>query len=256
MPPLAAKSTVGQPFIELSDVESTNIYAMQCVQANLAAHGITFFAHNQTAGRGQHGKSWIIEPGCNITMSVIVDCSFLSLSTPFPLSVMAALASHDFFSNYAPEETYIKWPNDLYWRDRKAGGILIENQVRGNIWQWGVVGIGINLNQVRFPESLLNPVSLKQITGKEFQTVEMAKELCQCIENRYQQLKEGFFEDLLIQYNQHLFKRGLEVKLKKNNIVFNCLIKGVSAGGELLVSGGLQDSFRFGEVTWEVNNEY
>jgi len=249
--PLAAKSTIGQPFIELSEVESTNIYAMERVQANLAAHGIAFFAHNQTAGKGQRGKTWVSEPGTNISLTVVLDCSFLSLSNQFPLSVMAALASHDFLSSHVPQEICIKWPNDLYWRDRKAGGILIENQVRGNIWQWGVVGIGINLNQVSFPERLLNPVSLKQVTGRNFNTVEMAKELCDCLENRYQQLKQGSFEGLLMQYNQYLFKRGGEVKLKKNNMVFDCVVKGVSATGELLVSGALQDSFRFGEVSWE-----
>ncbi len=255
MPPLAAKSTIGQPFIELSKVESTNIYAMERVQANLAAHGTSFFAHNQMAGKGQRGKSWIVEPGTHIALSVIVDCSFLSLSNPFPISVMAAVACHDFFSRYAPGETYIKWPNDLYWRDRKAGGILIENQVRGNIWQWGVVGIGINLNQAGFPDLLLNPVSLKQITGRHFNTVEMAKELCINLEKRYQQLKQGLFEDLLIEYNHHLFKSGQQVKLKKNNMAFPCFIKGVSAGGELLVSGCMQDSFRFGEVKWIGNLE-
>ena len=252
MPPITAKSTIGQPFIELTEVESTNIYAMDRVQANLAAHGISFFAHNQTTGRGQRGKSWIAEKGANITMTVVLDCSFLSLANQFPLSAMTALACHDFFSRYAVEETYIKWPNDLYWRDRKAGGILIETQIRANIWQWGVVGIGINLNQTGFPESLFNPVSLKQITGKDFNTVEMAKELCTCLESRYQQLKKDGGEDQLIQYNQYLYKREQEIKLKKNNIVFNCLLKGVSAQGELLVSGGLQDSFRFGEVEWQV----
>ncbi len=256
MPPLAAKSTIGQPFIELSEVGSTNIYAMERVQANLAAHGTSFFAHNQTAGKGQRGKSWIVEPGTHIALSVIVDCSFLSLSNPFPISVMAAVACHDFFSRYAPSETYIKWPNDLYWRDRKAGGILIENQVRGNIWQWGVVGIGINLNQAGFPDSLLNPVSLKQITGRPFNTVEMAKELCSDLEKRYQQLKHGGDEDLLTEYTHHLFMCGQEVRLKKNNMAFPCFIKGVSAGGELLVSGCMQDSFRFGEVEWVGNIEY
>lgn len=223
---------------------------MDQLKANLAAYGTVYFAHTQTAGKGQRGKRWITEPGMQLAMTVVLDCSYLSLSQKFSLSVMAALATHDFFSKYAGEETRIKWPNDLYWRDRKAGGILIENQVRGSVWQASIVGIGINLNQVHFPGSLPNPVSLKQITGIDFNPVAMAKELCENLETRYQEVKAGNYKEQLAQYNELLFKKGQEVKLKKDNIVFNCVITGVSETGELLVSGGLLDSFRFGEVEW------
>ncbi|MDB5209488.1 MAG: biotin--[acetyl-CoA-carboxylase] ligase, partial [Sediminibacterium sp.] len=115
--------------MELTVVESTNIYAMERLQANLAAHGAAFFAHHQTAGKGQRGKTWSDEPGSNIALSVIVDCSSFLLTKQFPLSVMVAVACHDLFNKYATGGTFIKWPNDVYWRDRKAAGILIENQV-------------------------------------------------------------------------------------------------------------------------------
>jgi BirA family biotin operon repressor/biotin-[acetyl-CoA-carboxylase] ligase len=236
--------------MELTEVESTNIYAMDRLQANLAAHGAVFFAHSQTAGKGQHGKSWSAEPGKNIAMSVIIDCSFLLLTQQFPLSVMVALACHDLFGKYAGDETFVKWPNDIYWRDRKAGGILIENQVRGSNWQAAVVGVGMNLNQTVFSPDLKNPVSLKQITGKDFDPVAFAKELCDCLENRYGQLKNGAFQKLLIEYNERLFQRGQKVRLKKGAVGFECVINGVSANGELDVSGGLQESYRFGEVEW------
>lgn len=236
--------------MELTVVESTNIHAMDLLQANLAAHGAAFFAHHQTAGKGQRGKSWTGAPGNNIALSVIMNCSFLSLTNQFPLSVMAALACYDLFSKYAGDETFVKWPNDLYWRDRKAGGILIENQVRGSNWQGAVVGIGMNLNQTDFPGSLKNPVSLKQITGKDFDPVAIAKELCGCLENRYVQLKKGDSDKMLLEYNDHLFKRGEKVRLKVGTIAFECMIKKVSADGELEVSGGPKESYRFGEVEW------
>ncbi|MEO8171657.1 MAG: biotin--[acetyl-CoA-carboxylase] ligase [Sediminibacterium sp.] len=250
MLPSDVKSTIGQPFNELTVVESTNIYAMDRLQANLAVHGSAFFAHAQTAGKGQRGKTWLTEPGSNIAMSVIMDCSFLSLSNQFRLSVMVAVATHDLFNKYATDETFIKWPNDLYWRDRKAGGILIESQVKGNHWPAAVVGIGMNINQTRFSEMLHNPVSLKQITGKEHDTVTLAKELCDCLEQRFVQLKNGGFEALLAYYNKYLFKRGEKVRLKNNSAAFYCTIKGVSADGELEVLNGPKESFRFGEVEW------
>ena len=253
--PSTAKTVIGQPFIELITVESTNIYAIDQLKANLAAHGTVYFAHEQTAGKGQRGKSWQTQPGTHIAISVVVDCSFLSLSEQFNLNLMSALAAHDFFSKYAGEESSVKWPNDLYWRDRKAGGILIENLVRGNLWQGSVIGIGINLNQVQFPATMPNPVSLKQITGRNYDTVLMAKELCACLEARYGQLENRSFMQMLERYNERLYKRGKEVKLKKDGTVFKAIIENVSSGGELFVSGCLQDSFRFGEVEWVLNEK-
>ena len=253
MLPSHVKSIIGQPFIELTVVESTNIYAIDRLQANLAAHGTVFFAHHQTAGKGQHGKNWEAEAGSNIAMSAIMDCSFLSLNKQFALSVMVAVATHDLFSFYAGDETFIKWPNDIYWRDRKAGGILIENLVRGGNWQGSVAGIGLNINQTVFSVSLKNPVSLKQITGKDFDAVVIAKQLCEYLERRYTQLKNGDFETLLAYYNEHLYKRGQAVRLKSGAIAFNCIIKGVSVDGELEVMGGPKEFFRFGEIEWLVN---
>ena len=252
LPPFTAKSTIGQPFIELTEVGSTNIYAMEQVQANMAGHGTVFFAHTQTAGKGQQGKSWVTEPGTNITMSVVLDCSPLSITQLFELSLTISVACQDFFSRYAPEETSIKWPNDIYWSDRKAGGILIENSIRGDKWQWAVVGIGINLNQSVFPDTLKNPVSLKQITGRHFDTRVLAKALCDCIETRYRQLIGEGAEELLVYYNHCLYKKDKPVTLKKNNIVFSCTIKGVAETGDLIVAGGLQESFRFGEIEWVI----
>lgn len=250
MPPSDVKNAIGQPFIELTVVESTNIYAMERLQANLTAHGTAFFAHHQTAGKGQHGKTWTGEPGTNIALSVVMDCSFLSLSRQFPLSVMVAVAARDLFNKYTTDDTFIKWPNDLYWRDRKAGGILIENQVRGGQWLGSVVGIGININQTSFSSELKNPVSLKQITGKNFDPVVLAQELCEGFEKGYADLRAGGFETMLANYNQYLFKRGEVVRLRHNSAAFYCTVEGVSAEGELLVTGGPKESFRFGEVEW------
>ena len=163
-----------------------------------------------------------------------------------------ALACHDLFLKYAGDETTIKWPNDIYWRDRKAGGILIENLIRGDQWAWSVVGIGINVNQAHFPEMLKNPVSLKQITGKEHDTRDLARELCKCVEGRLGDWREKGAGFLLDEYNQRLYKRGESVKLKKESIVFPCIIKEVSLNGDLIIDGAAQESFRFGEVEWVI----
>jgi BirA family biotin operon repressor/biotin-[acetyl-CoA-carboxylase] ligase len=228
-------------------VDSTNNYAMQQVQANQAPHGSTWFAREQTAGKGQRGKRWITTPDQNIMLSTVV-VPPLPASRQFALSATVALACYDFYKNYAGEETSIKWPNDVYWRDRKAGGILIENVFRGADWLNAIVGIGINVNQVVFDPSLPNPVSLKQITGKDFDAIQLGRELCQALENRFQQLVAGNGSDIMQEYQQVLYKMHQPVTLKKGAILFETTITGVSDTGRLLTKDAVDREFDFGEV--------
>jgi BirA family transcriptional regulator, biotin operon repressor / biotin---[acetyl-CoA-carboxylase] ligase len=249
LPPLAVKSIIGNPFTELSSVNSTNIYAMDKVQANLAAHGAAFFAWEQTAGKGQMGKKWLAKKGQNCLLSIVIDPSFLSINQQFSLSVAVALAGYDCLSAYIPEDLSIKWPNDLYYRDRKAAGILIENSLQGNKWAWAIAGIGINVNQTEFPELVQKAVSLKQITGVTYDSVLIAKAFCGFLENRFNQLKNKGIDDLLSLYNDRLYK-GQTVKLRKNNIVGDYLIKTVDASGELVVEAGIESHFAHGSIEW------
>lgn len=241
---------IGHRFIELTETDSTNTHAMNQIQAKMAEHGIAYFAHHQTAGKGRQGKIWHTEPKANIILSVVLDASRLKISESFNISMVAALAVKDLLQQYVPANVYIKWPNDVYYNDSKAAGILIENKLQGKKWQWSVIGIGVNINQTQFEKNLLNPVSLSLITEKKYDAVLLAKDLCSCLEKRYQQLINGNNQSLLADYNNCLYKRNQVVKLKKNNIAFNCTIQSVSAHGKLLVSDGLQDEFDFGEVEW------
>ena len=250
MLPINAKTPIGEPFFELHEVDSTNIYAIDKLQANLAAHGTAFFANRQFAGKGQRGKNWISESGSNIILSVVIDPSFLLINQQFALSVMASLAVFDFFSSYAGEETKIKWPNDLFWRDRKAAGILIENHLQGNKWQNSVIGIGININQTEFSPLIQQAVSLKQITGKEYQPLQLAKELCGHLQKRYAALQGLQMQAQLEEYNLHLYKKNETVRFKKDAIGFSAQVQSVNNRGELMLKDGLQDSFQFGEIVW------
>lgn len=234
----------------LDTVDSTNNYAMARVQAGMASHGMAWFAHEQTAGKGQRGKGWETQPGKNIAMSLVLQPDFLDARQQFYLSAAIALACFEFFSGYAGEETKIKWPNDLFWRDRKAGGVLIENVFHGKKWKWAIVGIGININQVSFDKAIKNPVSLKQITGKEFDTVALAKELYTLLMKKIQELSTRSFDKILEDYNTHLYKLNKNVLLKIENSIFETVIKTISAEGKLLTVDSTDREFDFGEVEW------
>lgn len=240
-------------FIELQVIDSTNNYAMALAKNGEAQHGMAVFANHQTAGKGQRGKAWKDAAGQNIALSVLLNAKGLLVSSQFKVSVAVALAAQHFFSKYALDETTIKWPNDIYWRDRKAAGILIENLITGQEWQWAVAGIGVNINQTVF-EGLGNAVSLKQITGREFNTISLAKELAALVIDYFNQLQTAGFEQLLKQYNTRLYKKDEQVALKRNTAVFNCIVKEVNALGELVTNGAIQQNFTFGEVEWLIND--
>lgn len=232
----------------LDTVDSTNIYAMKQIHAAMATHGMAWFAREQTAGKGQRGKSWKSEKDKNITLSLVLEPGRLQYTNQFQLSAAVALACFEFFSNYAGDETKIKWPNDLYWRDRKAGGILIENIVQGKNWKWAVVGIGININQTMYNTAIKKPVSLKQITGKNFDVIELAKILHGLLMKYVNELKED--NSIITAYNEHLYKLNHLVTLKKGNEIFETVIKEVSATGQLVTVDARERQFDFGEVEW------
>lgn len=241
---------IGYNFVELKSVDSTNNYAMAQVHAGLAFHGQVYFAYEQVAGKGQRGKSWATAAGENITMSIVLEPDFLRPMQQFALSIAIALGCYDFLKKYLPADCSIKWPNDIYWRDRKAGGILIESICKADAWLFAVAGIGININQVNFPGHIPNAVSLKQITGKTFDVVSLAKELCNNVEKRYTGLKENGPAKLLADYNNFLFKKNELVKVKKADLIFDTTIKAVNAQGQLLTADSIDRSFDFGEIEW------
>jgi len=262
-----AGNPIGKPFIELRSIDSTNKYAMGLIHGDLlpdgqgeAQHGMAVFAHEQTAGKGQRGKNWVSQKGLNIALSILLKPYPLSVPDQFKLSVCIAVSAWEFFSKYAGDETKIKWPNDIYWRDRKAGGILIENVIQSSQsasgsrwqsgWQWSIIGIGININQTDFDPDLPNPVSLKQITGKIHEPIELAKELCSIIEKNYQSLIAGNFMNLFDKYQTHLYKKDEKIKLKKGTRVFETMIIGASETGQLITQHSIEERFEFGEIEW------
>lgn len=250
MPASSTNNTIGEPLIEINALASTNNYAMELIHKGLAQHGIAVFAWEQTEGKGQRGKQWHSSKGDNIILSVILNTRSLLVSNQFLLSMAVSIAAYDFFSVYAGDESSVKWPNDLYWRDRKAGGILIENIITGKEWQWAVIGIGININQTNFSEAAINAVSLKQITGRRFNPLDLTKELCACLQKRYQELLFTPGETIKATYNNILFKKGEKVILKKSNKVFECIIKEVTIYGQLLTQSATEELFDVGEIQW------
>ncbi|HET9430017.1 MAG TPA: biotin--[acetyl-CoA-carboxylase] ligase, partial [Chitinophagaceae bacterium] len=138
------------------------------------------------------------------------------------------------------------------------GGILIESVIsrdpinQSPQWQWAIAGIGININQTLFSPGLLNPVSLKQITGKNFDCIKLAKELCSIIDSKFKLLRQEGFGKIHDEYLLNLYKLNEKVRLKKGNRNFEALIKTVTPQGRLWVEHAVEEDFGFGEVEWVI----
>ncbi|HSF45370.1 MAG TPA: biotin--[acetyl-CoA-carboxylase] ligase [Chitinophagaceae bacterium] len=240
---------IGEPLVILPSVDSTNKYAMEQVHAHMAKHGTAYFAMEQTQGKGQRGKTWVTNAGENIIVSIVTSPQCPFSPQPFIFNAAIALACYDFYKYMAGEDSSIKWPNDIYWRDRKAGGILIENMVNGSSWNWSIIGIGINVNQVKFDPSIPNPVSLRQIRGEILDPLALTRELLASIEKYWNQWKSDPGQ-LLETYNSILYRRGQQAKFRTGNRVFEGTVKQVNGDGELVVVTAMEERFKFGEITW------
>jgi BirA family biotin operon repressor/biotin-[acetyl-CoA-carboxylase] ligase len=250
LPATSINNIIGKRFIELLNVDSTNNYAMQQLQKGEAQHGNAYFAFEQTAGKGRFKRQWLSARGENIILSVVLDTAALRLSQQFSLNMIAALSVLELFNKYTTEKNKIKWPNDIYCRDRKAAGILIENVIRGQKWQYAVAGFGVNINQTAFHPDLKNPVSLKQLTGKSHDVVQLAKELCAVLERNLMHLRPGNDDFILKAYNNQLYKRNETAQFKQASRVFSGLVKNVDEFGRLVVESDTKLLLESGSVEW------
>lgn len=230
---------------------------MALVHEGLAQPGLAIMANHQTAGKGQRGKKWEAGKNENINLSIVIKPDGLLATDLFALSAVVAISVHQFFAKYAGwEETSIKWPNDIYWRDRKAAGILIDNVLSPanssgkTEWKWSIIGIGVNINNASFPVHLANPVSLKQITGKDYNITSLVKELCEVLNNEIHRLWDQDMDNIMDQYNAVLYKKDQIVKLKKNNRVFEAVVKNVTLNGQLIIHHAMDEAIDFGQVEW------
>jgi BirA family transcriptional regulator, biotin operon repressor / biotin---[acetyl-CoA-carboxylase] ligase len=237
-------------FSILDSVESTNNYAMQQVHAGLAKNGQAWFAHQQWGGKGQRGKIWESAAGENIILSIAILSNKAFSAKPFHISALVACECRKWFAEIAGASTKIKWPNDIYWGDNKAGGILIENIFKGKAWEWTIIGIGININQMLFDEAIANPTSLKIITGETYNPVELAKGIHVTLLNALDNVVPASLHDKLDYYNKYLYKKNEQVALKKDNAIFKTNIQGVNEYGQLLTEDVIDRTFEFGEVSW------
>ena len=160
--------------IWLESVDSTNSEAKR----RLAELGnISIIAtKSQTAGRGQKTNRWFSESSRSLTFSLVVKDLCLKAWEQSTISEVTAQAVVDTLASYGIDSK-IKWPNDIYCGDKKICGILIENSLMGEHINWSIIGIGLNVNNITFPDNLPNPTSMALRSGYEYHLEEVLEKL-------------------------------------------------------------------------------
>lgn len=227
---------VGQNVITLQSINSTNNYLKEILtKSKPIPEGTVIMAVEQLAGRGQVGNTWHSEPGKNLTFSVLLHPTFLPVEQQFQLNKTICLALNDLLSAYFGSSAQIKWPNDSYVDKQKIGGILIENNIQGNLIKQSIVGIGLNVNQYHFPSALKNVTSFNRITSREFDLISLLKEICGAIEARYLQLKARKSKEMDAEYLSKLYLLDQWGMYLVNGKIQSGKIVGVSASGHLQI---------------------
>ena len=167
-------------------------------------HFYTIRTDYQTAGRGQAGNSWESEAGKNLLFSTLLRYEGIHAAQQWRLSMLVAVALWDTLANYLPKECLaIKWPNDIYFGDKKLVGILIENSLSGQYVGHSIVGIGVNVNQTKWLSNAPNPISMKEITGEEYDVEALMNEWISSMKSW--ELRTT--EEIKTAYVQHLYRR-------------------------------------------------
>jgi BirA family transcriptional regulator, biotin operon repressor / biotin---[acetyl-CoA-carboxylase] ligase len=213
-----------------------SFHALQLSQQPGFADGSIVITSNQTAGKGQRGNTWVVQPNQNLTFSAIVKPSFLAVKEQFLLTIITSLAVRDFLVSRVNESIYIKWPNDILVRDKKISGILIENQIHGSRIQTSIIGIGLNMNQTEF--GFATATSLKVLGGHQTDLNEALHSLLQFLEVRYLQLKRGNTEALKREYLDALYWKNETHQFRSGDSTFTGMIDGVDDNGKLQVKAG------------------
>lgn len=238
------------PIIHLSSVDSTNNYLM----AYKPREGETMtvvYADEQTAGRGQGSNHWESEPGKNLTFSVLVHPTMVPVMRQFLLSEAGALALWDVLGQYlGADDVKMKWPNDIYWKDKKISGTLIETRLGGGHVKDCVYGIGIDVNQEKFVSDAPNPVSMKQILGHDVDLKELLNKIIDSFKKYYAAIENGEYAAISELYHSGLYRAHGFHRYKDKDGEFEAAIVEVEDSGNLILRDreGCIRSYAFKEV--------
>ena len=239
------------PIVYLAETDSTSSYLKaQCKEMHLDEF-TTVVTDFQYSGHGQAHNSWESEKGKNLLFSFVFYPEFCPARHQFYLSQLIALAIKDTLDCFCSGFS-VKWPNDIYWKNQKICGILIENELCGETIQQCIAGIGININQQIFRSDAPNPVALIQIINEEKDRKEILHQIMVNVLDYYRLLKEGGTSVIVHRYIHSLYRKDSFHRYKDAEGIFFARIAGILPQGALMLEdkAGSVRTYHFKEVAF------
>ncbi len=227
--------------VEVDETDSTNLHVRELEQphgkvgAGATAPIVVLSTNYQTAGRGLGSNTWESERGKNLLFSVLIHPTMVPVQRQFLLSMMGALALKEALQVYVSEDISLKWPNDIYWKDQKISGTLIETSLLGGHIKDCVFGIGVNVNQSSFSTTLPNPVSMCQIVGHEVDRKKMLANIMSSFVKYFKLMEEGGYADISALYHEALYRKHGFFSYKDINGIFSGAVVEVEDNGHLVL---------------------
>ena len=219
-------------YIHLEQIDSTNAY-LQRQQSEHDIRNWVVSTDEQTAGKGMGSNGWESEVGKNLTFSLALDMGFLPAERQFLLSEAVPLGIIEVLDTLLPSEKLsIKWPNDIYFENRKLAGILINSTIKANMMDVSINGIGLNVNQMKFQDWPTHPISLKMVTGKEYDLNPLLEQIAECILIKVQQLKSSP-TSIEKDYLKRLFRYRTWADYEVGGKVLRLFMTGIDSFGRL-----------------------
>ncbi len=231
----------------IPSTQSTNILLKEKVKTKTLPEFFVVRTAFQTAGKGQMGNSWESERGKNLLFSALLYPHRIAIHDQFIISQMVSVAIVRVLQKY-DVACSIKWPNDIYAGDKKLGGILIENSLRGSKIEYSIVGIGLNINQIKFKSDAPNPISMLNILHRKLSVKLLLSEVLiqlkqLCLQTDHAQIKSEYLQSLYRKSGFHSYKIP-------NGETFEAMIDTIENDGQLRLKkhNGESAGFYFKEV--------
>lgn len=224
--------------LHFDEINSTNVFLYDRISENNDISDTVVVAAHQTAGRGMDKNRWESEAKKNLLFSIALNVNFLEAESQFKISQAVSVAIVDTLQDMIKlDEFFIKWPNDIYFGDKKLAGILIQNTIQGSMMGISIIGIGLNVNQIAFPDYLMNPVSLKMITGEDYDLDNLLDLLIVNIKNSVESLGSvESQEEIDRKYISKSYRFGMWADYFYQNRVKTMIINGFDKYGRLLLN--------------------
>ncbi len=223
--------------LHFDEINSTNVFLYDKISENNDISDMVVVADYQTAGRGMDKNRWESEAGMNLLFSIALNVNFLEAENQFKISQAVSVAIAETLSQFVDnKQLFIKWPNDIYFGDKKLAGMLIQNTIEGRMMGVSIIGIGLNVNQMEFSKDIPNPISLKMISGRDFELDNLLNLLVFNIKTKVESLRyKENQNEINEKYVSRSYRFGIWSDYFYQNQVKSMIIRGFDKYGRLLL---------------------